>query len=80
MQPVVPRSLPRSDFGRRIKHWRHESGLSQEQLATAADLSEPTISSLERGQSDPKLSTIHKIAQALELPPSVFLDISREAL
>jgi transcriptional regulator with XRE-family HTH domain len=76
MHPVIPnplRPIPSAPFSRRIKHWRHESGLSQEQLATAAGLSELTISSLERGQSDPKLSTIQKIAQALDLPPSIFL-------
>jgi transcriptional regulator with XRE-family HTH domain len=62
-----------TNFGRRVKRWRNESGLSQEKLAHAAGLSELTISNLERGHGDPRLSTIRKIAQALEVPPSIFV-------
>jgi len=45
---------------------REGRGLTQEQLAAAAGLTFSTISRLERGLVVPTLSTINKLAQALD--------------
>ena len=49
---------------------RREAGLSQEQLAHRAGLSMRSISLLEGSRHRPTLVTMHKIAEALDLPLS----------
>ncbi len=49
-----------------IKH-RHKRGWSQAELAEAVGSRQPVISRLERGEGNPSLQTLHKIANALNL-------------
>ncbi|MEY3783691.1 MAG: hypothetical protein RLZZ230_13 [Candidatus Parcubacteria bacterium] len=49
-------------IGRRL-----ELGWSQSQLAEAAGSRQPVISRLERGESNPSLQTLQRIAKALDL-------------
>jgi transcriptional regulator with XRE-family HTH domain len=52
----------------RLKHWREKKGLTQEALARKANVSYNTIIKLETGGiKDPRVSTITKLAQALEI-------------
>ncbi len=46
----------------RIKEFRKEKGLTQEDLAQKVEVSRQTIISLERGRYDPSLFLAHKIA------------------
>jgi transcriptional regulator with XRE-family HTH domain len=75
----VPRDLVDSDadpatrFGANLKWARKRAVLSQEALAYRAEVDRAAISVFERGRRDPNLRTILKLAQALELPPSVLL-------
>ena len=56
------------DLAQRLKHWREKKGLTQEALARKADISYNTIIKLETGGiKDPRVSTITKLAQALEI-------------
>jgi transcriptional regulator with XRE-family HTH domain len=48
--------------GRVILHLRQSRGWSQEQLARAAGLTQPTLSRLERGQGLPDLHVVRRIA------------------
>jgi transcriptional regulator with XRE-family HTH domain len=48
---------------------RREKGLSQNQVASRSGLHRTEISLLERGGREPRLSTIVKLAGALEVPP-----------
>lgn len=48
----------------RIKDFRKENGLTQEDLAQKVEVSRQTIISLERGRYDPSLLLAHKIAGA----------------
>ena len=63
-----------SAFGKTLKSRRCSSNLSQEQLGLKSGLSRPYISELELGKKDPSLFTIFKLANALELKPSVLID------
>ena len=61
-------------FARNLRRHRLEAGLSQEGLARACRLHRTEISLLERGAREPRLSTIVRLAQALEVPPAALLD------
>ncbi len=50
------------------------SNLSQEQLGLKSGLSRPYISELEMGKKDPSLFTIFKLADALKVKPSFFIE------
>lgn len=53
----------------RIRDRRLELGLSQKQLSDQSNISIPTIIALENGQqSNPKLSTLTRIAHVLDIP------------
>lgn len=57
-------------FGRVLRRLRKEAGLSQEQLGLEADLRRTYVSILELGQQQPSLSTLLKLARALNCPAS----------
>jgi transcriptional regulator with XRE-family HTH domain len=46
---------------------RHRAGLTQLQLAKAAELSRATVHLVEAGICDPRLSTITRLAEALQV-------------
>jgi transcriptional regulator with XRE-family HTH domain len=52
-------------FGKVIRELRVKAGLTQEQLGFEADLRRTFISILELGQQQPTLTTIMKLANAL---------------
>lgn len=64
------------DIGRVIKGMRMEQGLKLETLANDLDLATSTLSRIERGQLNPSLPSLERIAMALGVRIS---DIFREA-
>lgn len=58
----------------RIRILRLEKGWSQEHLAEAAGLSRDAISRIERGDRQPSLDTLQRIANALEVTLSSLVD------
>jgi len=54
-------------FGRTVRKARRDRDLSQEALADEAGLSAKHIGEIERANKDPRLTTVLKIARALEL-------------
>jgi transcriptional regulator with XRE-family HTH domain len=60
-------------FGKRVRELRKERGWSQEELAEAAGMNWLQVGHIERGASDPKLSTIVKLAKALRIHPADLL-------
>jgi transcriptional regulator with XRE-family HTH domain len=52
---------------------REELGLSQEELASKADLHRTYISDIERGARNPSLKTLCRLAEALELSISALI-------
>ncbi len=61
-------------FGKTLRKRRLAKLLTQEVLATEANLSRAYISDLEMGKKDPSLFTVFKLADALKLKPGVLID------
>lgn len=60
-----------SQIGPLLRQLRRQAGMSQEQLAEAADLSVRTIRRLETGRgSDTRVGTLRLLAEALDLSPA----------
>ena len=55
-------------FGRYMKRWRLQRGLSQLDLAVRADVSQRHVSFIETGRSRPRKDVVNKVAEALEVP------------
>jgi DNA-binding XRE family transcriptional regulator len=64
---------PHEQFAINLRRTRRAAGLSQEQLADRCGLHATEISRLERGVREPRLSTIVRLARALEIQPSQLL-------
>lgn len=64
----------RGTFAANLRAERKRKKLSQEALGHACDLNMSEISRLERSARDPRLTTIVRIAKALEIPPAKLLD------
>jgi transcriptional regulator with XRE-family HTH domain len=64
---------PIKAFGLVIKQMRKARGLSQEALADEAHLDRTFISQLETGSKQPSLTTIFRLAAALQLEASELL-------
>jgi transcriptional regulator with XRE-family HTH domain len=56
------------NVGPRIRALRREQGLSMQALAERCGLSANAISLIERGESSPTVSSLHRLATALEVP------------
>jgi DNA-binding XRE family transcriptional regulator len=62
-------------LGEELKRLRNERFLSQRDLAQKAGVSPTTIMHLETGEStDPRLSTVRKVAEALGVDPNSLVD------
>lgn len=57
-----------SEFAKRVRQRRHDLDLTQEQLAELSDFHVNFIGGIERGTRNPSLTSLVKLAQALELP------------
>ena len=60
-------------FGKRVRELRTERNWTQEELAEAAGMNWLQVGHIERGASDPKLSTIVKLAKAFRIHPADLL-------
>jgi len=63
----------RTVFARNLKRLRAAAGLSQEELAFEAGLDRTYISALERGLYSASIVTIERLAKALDVEPTEFL-------
>ena len=62
------------NISEKIKQLRKNKKMSQKELAQKTGLSIGSIQGYEQGRYNPKLETVLKIADALEISPSVFYD------
>jgi transcriptional regulator with XRE-family HTH domain len=72
---MTPTRTPRETFGQRLARARLQAGaargrhFTQTELAAAVGLTSPTISQYEAGASEPSLSIIERLAEALGVEP-----------
>lgn len=57
-------------FAKRLRDHRKRRGLTQAELAAAAELTASAISQFETGDREPTFSSLVKLARALEISPS----------
>jgi transcriptional regulator with XRE-family HTH domain len=64
----------------KLTEWRLRRLMTQRDLAKAAGISEAAINRLEQGLNPPRVSTVRKLAEALNVSPDelIDLDIDRE--
>lgn len=60
------------DVGTRLRFLREERGISMRALARRSGLSANALSMIERGLTSPSVSTLNKLANALEVPITAF--------
>ncbi len=64
----------KQSFTNRLKELKDRKNLSWESLIYSAGLTKGVITDLKNAKVDPRLSTICKLAAALEITPSQLLD------
>jgi transcriptional regulator with XRE-family HTH domain len=71
-----PEALTRgpTGLGRRVAAYRTTRGLKVSELARKVGVSSSLISQIERQQSQPSVSTLFALAEALEVPVDAFFD------
>jgi transcriptional regulator with XRE-family HTH domain len=67
-------------FGQILRALRRDAGLSQEQLAFAAEIERNFVSLIERGVNQPTIRVIFKLARALGIPASKMLLLVEEKM
>jgi transcriptional regulator with XRE-family HTH domain len=60
-----PRSAAHAAYGPALRDFRGERGISQERLALLAGLDRTYVSGIERGERNPSLANLLKLADAL---------------
>lgn len=60
------------DVGARLRQLRMERGKSMRALARDSSLSTNALSMIERGRTSPSVSTLYKLAEALDVPITAF--------
>ena len=62
-------------IGERIRILRESKGITQQNLAAICNFGKANLSILEAGRTNPTISTLYKISQALEISISELVDI-----
>ena len=57
---------------RRLRRFRHQSGLTQEELAARAGLNRNYVGMIEREENPPTVDTLEKLAAVLKIEPQLF--------
>jgi transcriptional regulator with XRE-family HTH domain len=69
---ATPKAIQRN-FGRVLRDFREDAGLSQERLANDSGLHKNYVGEIERGEKSPSLKTITALAATLRVAPSELL-------
>ncbi|MFZ1925701.1 MAG: helix-turn-helix transcriptional regulator [Solirubrobacteraceae bacterium] len=67
---MQPRSPSHAAFGQAVRELREERGTSQEAFALRCGIDRSHYGGMERGERNPSLTSVFKIAYALEIRPS----------
>lgn len=71
-KPITHREVLKK-FGERLQKVRKEGGISQEKLAAKLAMHRNYIGMIERGERNPTIRTLYKIAKALKVNASELL-------
>jgi transcriptional regulator with XRE-family HTH domain len=63
-------------LGRNVRRYRKLKGMTQEQLALEACMERSYVSDLERGERNPSVRALGRLAAALAVDPMLLLDRS----
>lgn len=77
-QSRPPQTDYRAAFGRHLRATREQAGISQEALAHDIDMSRRYLSGIERGEANPTLDQIVRLADGLGVEPSELLPARTE--
>lgn len=61
-------------FGNRVRELREAKGLSQEELADLGRIHRTYLGGIERGERNPTLLSLLKLAKALDISPAKLLE------
>jgi transcriptional regulator with XRE-family HTH domain len=62
------------NLGKNLWAARKKLGLTQEEVSQRSGVQAGEVSRIERGKRDPQVSTVEKLAAAVEVPPGRLLD------
>jgi len=62
------------DLGKNLRAARKKLDLTQEEVAQRSGVEQGEVSRIERGLRDPQVSTMEKLAAAVEVPPGRLFD------
>jgi transcriptional regulator with XRE-family HTH domain len=62
------------NLGKNLRAARKKLGLTQEDVAERSGVQAGEVSRIERGKRDPQVSTVERLAAAVEVPPGQLLD------
>lgn len=62
------------NLGKNLRAARKKLGLTQEEVAERSGVQAGEVSRIERGKRDPQVSTVERLAAAVEVPPGQLLD------
>ena len=65
-------------FGKVLRTVRKDAGLTQEQLALAADIDRTFVSLIERGERQPTVRVLFKLAAALHVSPARLIQMTED--
>lgn len=72
-----PRSEESIAFGEAVREARRSLGLSQDDFAAVSQLHRTYVGGIERGEKNPTLTTIWRLAKALKVNPEVLIARAR---
>ena len=75
---ILGKSAVSVDVGIRLRQLREQRGLSIRGLARQSGLSANALSLIERGRSSPSVSTLYKVATAMDVPITTFFQTEPE--
>jgi transcriptional regulator with XRE-family HTH domain len=61
-------------IGDNLKRQRIRKALTQEELARRAGLTTASVARIERNETEPRMSTLRKLAQALKVDPAELVE------
>jgi transcriptional regulator with XRE-family HTH domain len=62
------------NLGKNLRAARKRLGLTQEEVAERSGIQAGEVSRIEAGKRDPRVSTLEKLAAAVEVPPAQLLE------